>query len=143
MRHTYVAVNFIDIYFRTGRYPLALPNGLGSRRSVDWPMSGSRARGCVAGCVVWRGGVVWRAGCRGCVAGWSMGLSFMRGAAIVTLRRRLFSAMFMDPNGGLHLDNDATNDFTAAYYDDAGTPAFTGDDKVHVRMFSAGVWSSF
>jgi NADPH2:quinone reductase len=25
-----VAVNFIDIYFRTGRYPLALPNGLGS-----------------------------------------------------------------------------------------------------------------
>ncbi len=30
MRHTYVAVNFIDIYFRTGRYPLPLPNGLGS-----------------------------------------------------------------------------------------------------------------
>ena len=30
VRHTYVAVNFIDIYFRTGRYPLALPNGLGS-----------------------------------------------------------------------------------------------------------------
>jgi len=28
VRHTYVAVNFIDIYFRTGRYPLALPNGL-------------------------------------------------------------------------------------------------------------------
>ena len=26
----YVAVNFIDIYFRTGRYPLPLPNGLGS-----------------------------------------------------------------------------------------------------------------
>ena len=30
VRHSYVAVNFIDIYFRTGRYPLALPNGLGS-----------------------------------------------------------------------------------------------------------------
>ena len=30
MRHTYVAVNFIDIYFRTGRYPMPLPNGLGS-----------------------------------------------------------------------------------------------------------------
>ena len=29
VRHTYVAVNFIDIYFRTGRYPLPLPNGLG------------------------------------------------------------------------------------------------------------------
>ena len=25
-----MAVNFIDIYFRTGRYPLSLPNGLGS-----------------------------------------------------------------------------------------------------------------
>ncbi|SPB14631.1 putative quinone oxidoreductase [Caballeronia novacaledonica] len=30
VRHTYVAVNFIDIYFRTGQYPLSLPNGLGS-----------------------------------------------------------------------------------------------------------------
>ncbi len=30
MRHTYIAVNFIDIYFRTGHYPLQLPNGLGS-----------------------------------------------------------------------------------------------------------------
>jgi NADPH:quinone reductase-like Zn-dependent oxidoreductase len=30
VRHTAIAVNFIDIYFRTGRYPLALPNGLGS-----------------------------------------------------------------------------------------------------------------
>ena len=30
VRHSYVAVNFIDIYFRTGRYPLLLPNGLGS-----------------------------------------------------------------------------------------------------------------
>ncbi|CAB3803641.1 2-haloacrylate reductase [Paraburkholderia caffeinitolerans] len=30
VRHTYIAVNFIDIYFRTGHYPLALPNGLGS-----------------------------------------------------------------------------------------------------------------
>src|SRR5947208_14557447 len=30
VRHAYVAVNFIDIYFRTGRYPLPLPNGSGS-----------------------------------------------------------------------------------------------------------------
>jgi NADPH:quinone reductase len=30
VRHSHVAVNFIDVYFRTGRYPLALPNGLGS-----------------------------------------------------------------------------------------------------------------
>jgi NADPH2:quinone reductase len=30
VRHIYVAVNFIDIYFRTGRYPLPLPSGLGS-----------------------------------------------------------------------------------------------------------------
>ncbi|MDF1734790.1 MAG: quinone oxidoreductase [Minwuia sp.] len=30
VRHSHVAVNFIDIYFRTGRYPLKLPNGLGS-----------------------------------------------------------------------------------------------------------------
>jgi len=30
VRHTYIALNFIDVYFRTGRYPLALPNGLGS-----------------------------------------------------------------------------------------------------------------
>ena len=30
IRHSYVAVNFIDIYFRIGRYPMPLPNGLGS-----------------------------------------------------------------------------------------------------------------
>jgi NADPH2:quinone reductase len=30
VRHTYVAVNFIDIYHRIGRYPLPLPSGLGS-----------------------------------------------------------------------------------------------------------------
>jgi NADPH2:quinone reductase len=30
VRHHYVAVNFIDVYFRTGRYPLPLPNGIGS-----------------------------------------------------------------------------------------------------------------
>src|SRR6188472_137576 len=30
IRHSYIAVNFIDVYFRTGRYPLPLPNGLGS-----------------------------------------------------------------------------------------------------------------
>ena len=30
VRHSYVAVNFIDVYFRTGRYPAQLPSGLGS-----------------------------------------------------------------------------------------------------------------
>jgi len=30
VRHTYIAVNFIDIYLRTGYYPMPLPNGLGS-----------------------------------------------------------------------------------------------------------------
>ncbi len=30
VRHSHIAVNFIDIYFRTGAYPMALPNGLGS-----------------------------------------------------------------------------------------------------------------
>jgi len=30
IRHSYIAVNFIDVYFRSGRYPLPLPNGLGS-----------------------------------------------------------------------------------------------------------------
>ncbi|MBL8338970.1 MAG: quinone oxidoreductase [Rhodoferax sp.] len=30
VRHTGIAVNFIDVYFRTGRYPTALPSGLGS-----------------------------------------------------------------------------------------------------------------
>jgi NADPH2:quinone reductase len=35
VRHTYVAVNFIDIYFRTGRYPLPLPPGVGSGLGSD------------------------------------------------------------------------------------------------------------
>ena len=30
VRHSFIALNFIDTYFRTGRYPLDLPNGLGS-----------------------------------------------------------------------------------------------------------------
>ena len=30
LRHSYIAVNFIDVYFRTGVYPLKLPSGLGS-----------------------------------------------------------------------------------------------------------------
>jgi len=30
VRHTAIAVNFIDVYFRTGRYPAQLPSGLGS-----------------------------------------------------------------------------------------------------------------
>lgn len=30
VRHTAIAVNFIDVYFRIGRYPAPLPNGLGS-----------------------------------------------------------------------------------------------------------------
>jgi NADPH:quinone reductase len=30
VRHSYIAVNFIDIYHRTGYYPMQLPGGLGS-----------------------------------------------------------------------------------------------------------------
>ncbi|HJV71660.1 quinone oxidoreductase [Ideonella sp.] len=30
VRHSGIAVNFIDVYFRIGRYPAALPSGLGS-----------------------------------------------------------------------------------------------------------------
>ncbi|MCP5261776.1 MAG: quinone oxidoreductase [Rhodoferax sp.] len=30
VRHSAIAVNFIDIYFRTGQYPATLPSGLGS-----------------------------------------------------------------------------------------------------------------
>ena len=30
VRHSFVAVNFADIYFRTGFYPQALPSGLGT-----------------------------------------------------------------------------------------------------------------
>ena len=30
VRHSHIAVNFIDIYFRTGFYPAQLPSGLGS-----------------------------------------------------------------------------------------------------------------
>ena len=30
VRHSLIAVNFIDVYVRTGRYPLPLPNGIGS-----------------------------------------------------------------------------------------------------------------
>ena len=30
VRHSAIAVNFIDVYFRTGRYPAQLPSGLGS-----------------------------------------------------------------------------------------------------------------
>lgn len=35
VRHSYIALNFIDIYFRTGRYPLALPEGSGSGLGSD------------------------------------------------------------------------------------------------------------
>ncbi len=35
VRHSYIAINFIDIYFRTGRYPLALPQGVGSGLGSD------------------------------------------------------------------------------------------------------------
>ena len=30
VRHSAIAVNFIDVYFRSGRYPAQLPSGLGS-----------------------------------------------------------------------------------------------------------------
>jgi len=35
VRHSFIAVNFIDIYFRTGRYPLPLPEGIGSGLGSD------------------------------------------------------------------------------------------------------------
>ncbi|WP_198087612.1 quinone oxidoreductase [Variovorax sp. E3] len=35
VRHSLIAVNFIDIYFRTGRYPLALHDGVGSGLGSD------------------------------------------------------------------------------------------------------------
>ena len=35
VRHTRIAVNFIDIYFRTGRYPAPLPAGIGSGLGSD------------------------------------------------------------------------------------------------------------
>jgi NADPH:quinone reductase len=35
VRHTAIAVNFIDIYFRIGRYPAALPAGVGSGLGSD------------------------------------------------------------------------------------------------------------
>jgi NADPH2:quinone reductase len=35
VRHSFIAVNFIDIYFRTGRYPLPLPAGVGSGLGSD------------------------------------------------------------------------------------------------------------
>jgi len=30
VRHSFIAVNFADVYFRIGRYPLELPNGIGT-----------------------------------------------------------------------------------------------------------------
>ena len=42
VRHSYVAVNFIDTYFRTGTYPLALPNGLGSDAVLRHIQTGRR-----------------------------------------------------------------------------------------------------
>lgn len=35
VRHTGIAVNFIDIYFRTGRYPAPMPAGVGSGLGSD------------------------------------------------------------------------------------------------------------
>lgn len=35
VRHTRIAVNFIDIYFRIGRYPLQIPAGVGSGLGSD------------------------------------------------------------------------------------------------------------
>jgi len=35
VRHSFIALNFIDVYFRTGRYPLALPEGSGSGLGSD------------------------------------------------------------------------------------------------------------
>ena len=35
VRHSFIALNFIDVYYRTGRYPLALPEGSGSGLGSD------------------------------------------------------------------------------------------------------------
>lgn len=35
LRHSFIALNFIDTYFRTGRYPLPLPAGVGSGLGSD------------------------------------------------------------------------------------------------------------
>src|SRR5260370_7612102 len=51
VRHTAVGVNFVDIYIRTGRYPTALPSGLGTEAAgvvedvgpgVDYIKAGDR-----------------------------------------------------------------------------------------------------
>ena len=46
IRHSFIAVNFADIYFRTGVYPLPLPNGLGTDAAgvVEAVGPGGRAR---------------------------------------------------------------------------------------------------
>lgn len=42
VRHSFIAVNFADIYFRTGFYRLELPNGLGT----DEKAAVAKANGC-------------------------------------------------------------------------------------------------
>ena len=39
VRHSLIAVNFIDIYFRTGRYPLPLPDGASGLGPTRWAWS--------------------------------------------------------------------------------------------------------
>ena len=43
VRHTYVAVNFIDIYFRTGRYPAALAQRAGQSTRSAWSRRSAQA----------------------------------------------------------------------------------------------------
>lgn len=45
VRHTAIGVNFIDVYDRTGLYPLALPGGLGREASGAVVAVGKRTRG--------------------------------------------------------------------------------------------------
>ena len=44
VRHTYIAVNFIDIYHRGGLYPLPMPSGLGSEAAGTVAAVGACAR---------------------------------------------------------------------------------------------------
>jgi NADPH:quinone reductase len=44
IRHTAIGVNFIDVYFRTGLYPMSLPGCLGSEAAGVVEAAGSRVR---------------------------------------------------------------------------------------------------
>lgn len=49
LRHTAIGVNFIDIYHRTGLYPLALPSGIGMEAAAVVESVGEGVTGLAAG----------------------------------------------------------------------------------------------